>query len=462
LSSATFSSIYWPIETTVRELDACLLLSAVATQRGWSVVIGGKTDLFRRLRQDAEPGIVIDKSIQKRSEHLFSAFKKRGHRVFARCEEGLKFLTAEDYCNRKTGKEAFRAVDTVLAWGREHASALAHVYPEFSQKVVTTGNVRFDLMKPAVRGIYERDVSRFRETWGDFYLLNTKFPKINYIKRGPGFVEGHIAKGHAPTEEQIRLTTRGVALEEALLPLVVDFIERFSKELPGETLVIRPHPGEDTSLWEGIAAGKANVHIVLEGSIHPWLLASKLSIASDCTTSVEAFLLDRPGVNFRPIKDDDVEWVLPKVLAYQIESTDALLEVLALSDPRSALSLPDAPRSEIVGRHVAQCGGTLASEAILDYVADLYRPRQAGTGAGYNPLGKPNLAFTALQRLKVFIAWCISKDNRARHRNRAHKFPGLELSEITARLDHICKTLGYEGVRTTKLAKNIFLIERNT
>ena len=458
----TFSTIYWPIETIVRELDGALFFSVVAAQRGWSVMVGGKTELYRCLKQNAEPGILVDKSIQKRSEHLFSVFKKRGHRVFARCEEGLWFATPEDYCNRKTGRDAFAVVDGFLAWGREHAHALAQVYPQFSHKVVATGNVRCDLMSPAVRGIYEREVSEIRKQWGEFVLLNTKLAKVNNVRRGVDVVERHIIMGHAPTEEQVRLTTKRVALEKAVLPHVVEFVERFSKQFPGEQLIIRPHPAEDFSFWKGIAAGKANVNVVHQGNVNPWLLACKLSISSDCTTSLEAYLLDKPGINFRPVKDDEVEWELPMVTAYQVESTDALLRVLALSDPRSALSLPNALAAEFVGRYIAQCGGTLASQAILDYFADLHRPREGRDQPGYNLLGKVNLGFVALQRLKVFVAWCISKHNRGRNRNRAHKFPGLDYSQIAARVDDICRTLGYEGVRVKKLAKNILCIDRSS
>lgn len=462
MASGTFSTIYWPIEVKVRELDACLVLSAAAAQRGWSVVIGGKTELFRRLRQHAEPGIVVDKSIQKRSEHLFSKFKKRGHRVFAREEEALVYATPEDYCNRKTGKEAFREVDGVLAWGRDHANVLAKGYPEFSSKVVTTGNVRFDLTTRAVRGIYDRDASRIRNEWGEFYLLNTKFTKTNIIKRGPGYVEGHIAKGHASTDEQVRLITRKLALEEALLPHFIEFVERFSRELPEKKLIIRPHPAELLSFWQEIAAGKPNVHVVHQGGIHPWLQASSLSISNGCTTSIEGFLMEKPSINFRPVKDDGAEWELPNFAAYQVESTDALLQVLALNDPRSALSIADVQGTdELVGRYVAQHGGPLATQAILDYFAPLQGPRNGNQDKqGYDPLGRPNLGFMALQRLKVFIAWSLSKDNRARHRNRAHKFRGLDCNEVSTRLDEICATLGYEGITVTELATNILRIHR--
>ena len=459
MASGTFSTIYWPIETKVRELDACLLFSAAAAQRGWSVIVGGKTEIVRRLRQNAEPGIIVDKSIQKRSERLFSEFKKNGHRVFSREEEAMAYSTPEDYCHRKTGKEAFREVDGVLAWGRDQANVFSQVYPEFSAKVVVTGNVRFDLTSPEVRGIYRREALRLRREWGDFYLLNTRFTKINIIKRGPGYIKGHIAKGHAPTKDQVQLITKLVELDTALFSHFVEFVERFAKELPDKKLIIRPHPAEILSTWEAIAAGKANVHVVRQGSVHPWLLASKLSISNGCTTAVEAFLLDKPGINFRPVKDDDAEFELPKTAAYQIDSTDALLHALALSDPHQALSLPSAPAEEIVGRYIAQYRGTRATQVILDYFGGFYAPRQGRDEPGYSPMGKPNLMFVARQRLKVFVAWCISKDNRARHRVRALKLRRLDCGEVSERLGEICRTLGYEGVRVTEVATNIIQVD---
>ena len=81
---------------------------------------------------------------------------------------------------------------------------------------------------------------------------------------------------------------------------------------------------------------------------------------------------------------------------------------------------------------------------------------------GYDPLGERGFGFDALQRLKVFVAWCISKKNRERHRNRAHKIRELEFGEIAARVDQICTTLAYEGVRVKKLANNILHIYRST
>jgi surface carbohydrate biosynthesis protein len=460
VSPRTANTIYWPIETKVRELDASLLFAVLAAQRGWSVVVGGKTELYRRLKQNAEPGIVVDKSIQKGSEGKFRMFKDAGHRVFARCEEGLWFATPEDYCNRKTGKEAFGEIDGFFAWGREHADALVHVYPQYAHKVTATGNVRLDLMHSRVRGLYAEEVARIRGQWGEFYLLNTKLAKVNNVRQ-LGYLESHIAKGHAPTAEQIRLTSKRVDLEKALLPHVIDFVTRFAAELPGKQLIIRPHPAEDFSLWERLAAGKPNVQVVHQGNVHPWLLACKLSISSDCTTSLETFLLDKPGINFRPVEDEEVEWIVPRVAAYQVTSTDALISALAADDPSSVLSLPDAPIAEVVRRYVAQYGGPTASDVILDQFVALHGAGQ-NDALGHNPLGRRNLGFIALQRLKVFVAWCISEKNRARHRNREHKFRGLNYDEIATRVAEICRALGCETVGVNQVDEHIFHVSRRS
>jgi len=457
-----FSTIYWPIETKVRELDAALLFAVLGAQRGWSVVVGGKTELYGRLKQNAEPGILVDKSIQKGSERLFAPLRKRGHRVFARCEEAMYISNPEEYCSRKTGREAFHEVEAVLALGRHHADALHQVYPQYSQKVVTTGNVRFDLLTPAVRAIHEREASRLREQWGEFYLLNTKLVKVNpSVEWGAGYLERSIARKHVKTEEHIQLLAWRVELEKGVLAHTVDFVERFAKELPGERLIIRPHPAEGFALWRNLSRGKTNIHVVHEGSVLPWLMAGKLSISSDCTTSVEAYLLDKPGINFRPIEAaDEVEWELPKIVAYQVASTDALLSALAQKDPRSGLALPSTLTDEIVRKHFAQHGRRLASESILDYFDGLYRARNGSNGIGHDPLGKVDPAYVALQRLKVLVAWCISKHNRNRHRNRVHKIRGLEMGEIAERVEHVCRTLGYKSVLVKKLAPNIFHIFR--
>ena len=456
--TTTAPRLYLPIETKIRELDARLLVSAVAAQGHWSVVLGGKGELYSLL-QRLKSGIVVEKSIQKGNERKLKRFKAAGHAVCVWCEEGLMFFTAEDYCYRKVGKESYEEVERFFAWGRQHADAVAKVFPQFSAKTVITGNTRLDLTKPVLRGLYDDEVSQIRGEWGDFVLLNTKFARSNYIKRGKGFLEGYIAKGAAPTDEQVRLMTKCVHQEEVVLRHFVDFVARFSAELPAKRLIIRPHPAEDFSLWTRLAEGKSNVSVVHEGNFLAWLTASTVSISNNCTTSVEAFLLGKPGVNFRPFEDEEVEYPLPRAVAYQVPSTDALLQVLASDQPVSNLSLPCGATSEIVSEYIANAGTRFAVDDVLRSLACVPIPSE---GTDRLPRRASRAAYGSLKALKgglQFLERCTSRDSRARHRLRTQKFPGLAPSEVSPRLDRICDLLGLAPVEVTQMGTNVFRVE---
>ena len=56
--------LYIPIETKVREFHGKFLLSLIAAEKGFNVVIGRQADLRQEL-QNLNPGIYIDKSISE-------------------------------------------------------------------------------------------------------------------------------------------------------------------------------------------------------------------------------------------------------------------------------------------------------------------------------------------------------------------------------------------------------------
>jgi len=451
--SAPLRRLYLPIETKNRELDARLLLASVAAQRHWSVVVGEKSELYRLL-PNLRPGVVIAKSIQKGSQPRSREFKAAGHTVCASCEEGLMFFTPEDYGHRKTGRESLAEVDRFFAWGQKHADALAHVYPELRSKVVVTGNARIDLTRKRLHRLYDEEVAEIRSKWGQFYLLNTKFARSNYIKRGPGFVEGYIQKGHAPTEAQVRLMRKSVHQEEEVLRHFTEFVRRFAIELPEKRLVIRPHPAEDFSLWERVANGLPNVSVVHQGNILPWLLASELSISNNCTSSVEAFLLGKPGINFRPFEDEEVEYVPPRIVAYQLPSTDALIQALGRTPPTTGLSLPNVPGVSVAD-YLANLDSTLAAEAI---VLELERLDPARTSdSDSDRLPGPWVDWR--DRARAMVSGLANADSKARQRLKAQKFPGMTTSELLARASRMCNLLDLGDVDVRHLIGNVFAME---
>jgi surface carbohydrate biosynthesis protein len=458
MTATPLRRLYLPIETKNREFDSRLLFAAIAADEGWSTVIGGKSDLYPMLDR-LRPGILIEKSIQKGNDRKIRTFKQSGHKVCVCCEEGLMFFTPEDYCNRKVGTECLHEVERFFAWGERQADAVATVHPSFAPKIAVTGNSRIDLAKPLLHGLHKAEIDAIREEHGSFYLLNTKFARTNYVKRGAGFIEGHIAKGYAPTDEQIELMRRSVVQEEQVLAHFQEFVREFARRLPSKQLIIRPHPAEEFALWEQLADGLPNVKVVHRGNVLAWLLASRMSISNNCTTAVEAFVCGKPGINFRPFKDERVEYELPRIVAYQVESTDQLIDVLSSDAAERNLSLPAMATGAVVRRYMENHDTKFAAREILTHIANIDVPAGADTVQPPRSRGERNLRL----RLRDWYVWLKAAPNadaRARLRLRQQKFPGLDPLEIVARTRNICDLLALADVTVSELGPNVFSIER--
>jgi hypothetical protein len=79
---------------------------------------------------------------------------------------------------------------------------------------------------------------------------------------------------------------------------LVRLVNALSMEFPAINFVIRPHPAEDWTMYEQLFQGIGNVHVVHEGPVAPWLLASRLLIQEGCMTAIEAYLAGTPVINY--------------------------------------------------------------------------------------------------------------------------------------------------------------------
>ena len=82
-------TIYFIIESDVRELDSKILLSFSAAKNGMTGVITKKSRLFEKLHL-IRPGIIFFKSFGKNYDTYLKKIKKFGHLISGFDEEGLQ------------------------------------------------------------------------------------------------------------------------------------------------------------------------------------------------------------------------------------------------------------------------------------------------------------------------------------------------------------------------------------
>jgi len=432
-------SLIIPVENQVRELDPKLLLACVAARRGYQSFVGYRGDIDARIA-GLPRSIYLSKSMTARSRKMFSILRQLGHDIMVWDEEALVHHPPDVYFTRRLSPESIVYVSRLLAWGQDNA-ALFRQYPQLPDiPVDITGNPRGDMLRPEIRPYFDEQVQACRAEYGDFILVNTNFgwvnayvPMLNLFVPAAGGPEAAIGRGAVgmPREYAEQLRQHRQQIMEAFL----DMIPRLAKAFPGHTIVVRPHPVEDPSVYQQMAASHPGIRVVAEGNVAIWLLASRAVIHNGCTTGIEAYLLDVPAVAYLPVDHDIDINRLPNDLSYISRSFDELAEWIQRIVKDEIGPPGGETRRSVMDAYLEARDGPLASERIISVL----------DGAIAQGAGPASPAFTERargwyranrRRLKKAINARKpgSKNSPAFQR---HRYPGLSQDELIRRVKRL-------------------------
>jgi surface carbohydrate biosynthesis protein len=452
-----------PVESQVRELDAKLLLSCCAAERGYPVVIGSRAYVHFAIA-GLPRGIYAAKSMRGISELMFRIIRDLGHDIVAWEEEALVHPPPEVFFSLRLASGTVGRVSHVFAWGEDNAELLRQ-YPSLPPglRMHVTGNPRGDMLRPELRPFFAAEVSAIRAEFGDFLLLNTNFTDVNpYLPTIGLFVPskdpsqparlGQAGKG-MPRDFAEGLRAHKQSILEDFLAMIPALEQAF----PGVNLVLRPHPSEDHGIYHRLAARCSRVRVTHRGNVVPWLLACKALVHNGCTTAVESYAMGVPSVaylkTFDPTYDRDFQG-LPNRLSEQCFSLDELIGTVQaiIAGPGPAAATPE--RDALLNHYIAARTGPLASERILDLLDAHYRQQPLpDPGPAYRRLKASVMARVkgGLTRLNMHRP---GPNRRAYH---DHRFPRLSAADVTRRIERLGDALGrFRTVRVRQRAEHLF------
>lgn len=413
--------IILPVETKAREFHGKLLLTFQLLARGHPVLLGEQWRLWE-LCDLFTPGIFVDKSVAATHRQWIQRCRAMGHLVVSWDEEGLVFFDAWMYRRLRIDPRSFAGIERFFAWGEAQQQAICEEYPHFREKIVLCGNPRFDLLRPEWRGFYQPAVDRLQQRFGPMILINTNFAFYNHYKsedelrrtlqqyplaQEPGYMEGWIAM-HRHAHESFR----------AMVP-------ELARRYPRHTVVVRPHPSERHEPWLELARQHPKIHVDASGNVHEWILAADAVIHFNCTTAVEAFLLDVPAIAYRPAQYPRYENPLPNELSVNVFSLDELWTALEQrASFRQQGRLWTDGQKAVAARHVAALTGPTAAERIAGEISALAgrmvrKPRKNL----WRPLAPTRRAWRRI--LQTWRAWRRPTDGYL-----TQKLPGIAAEEI--------------------------------
>ncbi len=354
-----------PIETKVRELDGKLLLAALAAERGWGVIIGHK-DSMAEVSSEIQ-GIVIEKDGYS-SNIRINQYLATGKPVCVLDEEGLVYLNSLDYYRRRLNVENLKKIKYYYLWGGiQHRDVLEHV-KGIEDKLILTGNPRFDLLRPELRNYYKPEAEGLKRRYGNFILVNTNFADSNHFLGTEWVLKNHRRTGFIKTSQEEAQETKFIKYQAKIVDAFKEMITKISIRYPNHTIILRPHPSENHNTWNGIAQNHNNLIVIHEGDVNAWLMAADLMIHNSCMTGIQGFLLEKPVISYMPVQSDEYDYFLPNALSIKTTTIDQLFSTIDnnIKDPNSN-SLEDRNNMlEISHQYITGMDGNFASERILD------------------------------------------------------------------------------------------------
>jgi hypothetical protein len=223
------------------------------------------------------------------------------------------------------------------------------------------------------------------------------------------------------------------------------------------TVVLRPHPAENQDVWRTIAERCPNLQVANEGSITPWLMATKAVVANGCTSLIESAVLDTPGVSYQPVTSKQFDDDLPNSLSHRAFSDEELCSTVRAIVTGELGAVDYSARRKILDQHIAALDGPLAADRMVAVLA-------AGEYAKRQPPAAPVRDYIE-GWLHTKVRTMIKRINMRRpgHRNNAafhdHRFPAISVDEIMGRIARLGRLLNrFENVRVEELSKHIFTI----
>lgn len=358
--------LYLPLEIVVREHDGKVTLAQEAARAGWTVLIGPKLHLYA-MQEQLPQGVFLIKSATPHELGQIRDLKLSGHKVFSLDEEGVvtfkQFLGNNVRYNRDTISE----LEKIFFWGPEQQKAFDEQLGDLSDKGCVSGSPRLEFWRDHAASTYHDKVWDIRNRYGRYVLIPSSFGIANNVLGGDQGVQLTKKQSGNLSRETVKFLVGQAEQNLIAFKEYQDFLPDIAVRFPDTNFIIRPHPSEGHEAWKDLVSAHKNFHLVYEGSVTPWILASSAIFHFKSTTSLEAHLMGVPAITYVPPLPpymDKYELELPMALSHVARSRAGLIELMITTIEGSGLSVAGS-LDGVVGNWISVDPARSAAQRLL-------------------------------------------------------------------------------------------------
>jgi surface carbohydrate biosynthesis protein len=302
------------IDTGARDILWRLLLSVELANEGITSVIGTGVRFHDWLTSSNNLLVLgrlpTNKGCSGLDDPILSNLSKRNSSLYYLHDEG-GFYSKSIYKGSVSRSHILHcashpSVKRIFFWGRLQERIARCAAPQVKNKFIVVGAPRLDLYHKPYSDVVKH-MSKIGNKNADLrknILICTRGGSINksdnsYSQIGK-FARNNIRFGLDSTKDADRILFGKWAKQSIDAVLMIKAISCLLIKFPNELFVVRPHPGEDLSLYKNAFFEYENVKIINNDDLAVAINTSKFIIANDCTSGLEAIMSGREFINYRP------------------------------------------------------------------------------------------------------------------------------------------------------------------
>lgn len=313
---------YLPVEVKTRELDTKIYLAKCLADKGFSVIIGRKSGVNKNMFSQKKPFIYFCKGISPAQLDFYKAVK---------ASKGL-LVEIQEECNVSENTELLIWVhdnpcvelfSMIFTWGKFAAETLEQKCPKISKsQIINTGHPSFDLLHDDLINYYHKLRKLNHDIEPEYILINTNFASFNGVFNFEHSKLINDSEKELFSNKRKETADKVYKFERDTLSEFIKMIKYLSKSFNDKTFVVRPHPVENSKVYEEQFKEHFNVIVSKEGSSKEWIAGAKCVIHHDCTTGIEAFIAKKNVISFCPLVDRKEKFIseLPRAISIKLDN----------------------------------------------------------------------------------------------------------------------------------------------
>nr|WP_309502606.1 surface carbohydrate biosynthesis protein [uncultured Roseovarius sp.] len=445
-------TVYIFCEVAARELDSKILLATRAAKMGMRAIITDIASFKYLLSRNMLPaGIFHAKSLNPRinADNFRNELLRKGFKITSIDEEhGLLDFDYASFAAKRFSQKSLGQAEFVFCWGPHDQNYLQNEYPEFKEKILKTGSPRVDIWR---RPLSDKSVEDEIAKAGRYILIPTNFGAANN-KTGLAELVNSFARGNPNDSVVERCKCLSVASEQLhVMRHFTSLSIELSKKIPNLNIVVRPHPVEKKELWRNLLSGANNVIVSDLGDIASWVKGATAILHNGCTTAMEAAVVGKPVITYRPVLNAEFEREYPNTFGFQCKNSVEVVDAISL-----ILSDGGGQATAIAARDLCKVkdkvyfeDGILASELIADVWKGIESPNRSEF---------PKKSISACLKLLGFRTY-VKRMLGSRY-SQAWKFTAEEAGTVEEKFAQIClRSEGSGQILFERLGDRFFLFE---